>query len=368
MKLSVAEVVLFSCLLSMLNTQLTSDQKITQGLKHLSENKTDASSLLRNIRKGNIHLIKRIPLSQLDEYTSREVEQPILSESTNNGELVNGTTQMPYKPFGTLKSLRFGRNSQIQVFSYKTILDEGKQSALALVSTISAEREGDNIYFRHVLGRASAILIPQFDMERRIIRTRDYIYYEDIKTPRQMDSGELAKIEKSLIQEAAAVMYEDLKRILEPPKRMLQQSRVVATDPKKINDKVSLAVAIFKTLEFSTVLIENVDSEDLHQKIESVLPAGVYTEKYSHKLKTIIGGSRASSFLIVPTENTLSIINAGQTAHGNEVEISIFKVQKKLPVGAFAYAADRDYWLILDYGDQSAMDFGSLAMTIKPYF
>ena len=253
--------------------------------------------------------------------------------------------QMPVFPYIRMGPLRFG-TKQISLTFYNNV---GKGSgAIAAFGSIG-QRTGNTIKMGSIYGLAYGSINPKYTYT--VVETcSGYLFWRTCvntwhANERALYPSEIERVVSKLQREVSLKMVSELSA---KTGLRSEEASFLSGDSLYISESLKIR-NLYTQLEYDSSEIWSVESSQLEAAIRSQTKDKVTAYSVLSKVRATMNNNSKANFLVAPTEDFFFVFGINKVGNAFNLRVSTFKVNLRLPVGAFAISTGA--WRVENAGE-----------------
>lgn len=235
-------------------------------------------------------------------------------------------------PYRRIRPLKFGSNTKIQSLTFTNSVSSTSASVTA--NGLYAMRNGNHIQLRQASGTASSNVNKQYATQT-VRKCRTILFWtdcwnENVQVERGLQHWELERITTKLQRSAAIAMRDRIKSStgLASLLPMSSLGSLYLDESNKLRQ-------LYTQLEYDYSELNNVPLNDLVNAISTAALSQITDSWIRARIQQVATSTYRSCFLVAPTANYFFVFGVTNFSGTFMVKMSTFKVEGRLPVGAF---------------------------------
>jgi len=266
----------------------------------------------------------------------------------------------PLYPFSRVQPLKYGSGIKIVSLLVKNFITT--EIAAVHIHAMIATRKGNTVTIRSAFAISSAYLNEQYHVQKvrkcRTILLWEDCWEEDDNVQRGLYHTEIEAIIQKLHREGAIAVVNKVKEVMGYV--AAPQNGLSATSFVDENLKLR---QLYKQLEYDLSEVNSIQPEELMTMIKSLSRDQITDAFVLNKIQQIASSTYRSCFLVAPSPNFFFVFGVVNQNGSYSISISTFKVEGRLPVGAFLTSTGT--WNIERYGEGASPSLHQI-MSIFP--
>lgn len=266
-------------------------------------------------------------------------------------------------PYARVRPLKFTSNGRITSLTFNNNVNS--QSATVTANGFVAVRNGATVQIRQASGTATSAVNKAYTVQvvrkcRTILFWTD-CWNENVNVERGLYNNELEAITSKLQREAAIALRNQI-----TANTGLRASQLFLSGSLSslYLDESNKLRSLYKQLEYDYSEINNVPTTQLVSTIHSA-SLGLITDGWiQSRIAAVASAAYRSSFIVAPTNTTFFVISVTNQGSSFLVRMSTFRVEGKLPTGAFLTSTGG--WSIERYGEGASPSIHQIYSIFPP--